>query len=91
MNRPDSTPADLPAFALWQDALAAGEEMAAWAPPQPAIYTKPRVDGEGIPLDILDSVLAWGQSGMSRIEASTSQANFVSVFAFGMGTNLHLS
>ena len=89
MNYPDTTPADLPAFSLWQDALVPGEDMAAWAQPQPAGYTQPGVDSEGIPLDILDSALAWGQSGTSRIEEPMPQTDFVSIFAFGMGEGLH--
>jgi hypothetical protein len=90
MNYPNSAPTDLSTFWLWPDALAAGEEeIAAWA--QPDEYAQPGVANEGIPLDIIDAVLAWGQSGTSRMEAPTSQTDFVSIFAFGMGGNLHSS
>ena len=68
----------LSAFSLWPDALATGEETAAWT--QPVVYAGPsEVDGEGIPLDILDLVLAGGQSGRSRMEAPTSETDFVSI------------
>ena len=88
MNYPDTAPVDdPPAFSLWPDALAAGEEMMAWA--KPAVYAQLGVDGEGIPLDILDSVLAWGRSG--SIDAFNSQTNFVSIFVLGTEDNLHLS
>ena len=80
----------LSAFSLWPDALAIGEEMAAWT--QPAAYAGPsEVDGEGIPLDILDLILAGGQSVRSRMEAPMTETEFVSAFAFGMGENSHLS
>ena len=89
MNYPETAPVDdPPAFSLWPDALVAGEKMTAWA--QHAGYAQLEVDGEGIPLDILDSVLAWGQNEKSRIEAPTSQTDFVRIFAIGMGVNLHL-
>jgi hypothetical protein len=60
---PNSAPTNLSAFSLWPDALAASEEESGmWA--QPAEYAEPGVAAvEGIPLDILDAVLAWGQSG----------------------------
>lgn len=87
MNYPDTVPANLPAFSFWPDALA----MAAWAQSHPAGYAQPGVRDDGIPLDIMDSVLAWGQSGRSRIEAPISRNNFVSIFALGMEANLHLS
>lgn len=82
MNYPNTVPADLPAFSFWQDVLATGEEMATWAQPQPAGYAQPGIGDEGIPLDIMDSV-AWGQSRTCRIEAPTSQKDFVSIFALG--------
>ena len=90
MNYPN-TVANLPAFSFWPDTLAAGEEMAAWAQSHPAGYAQPGVRDEGISLDILDSVLAWGQSGRSCIEAPTSRNDFVSRFATKVGANLHLS
>ena len=89
MNYHDAVPADLPAFSHWPDALAVGKEMATWT--HPAGYGQPDVDGEGIPLDILDSVLAWGQSGRSCIEVPMTETEFVRIFAFGMGENLRLS
>jgi hypothetical protein len=84
MNHLSSAPTNLSAFSLWPDAwVASEEEIVAWA--QPAEYTEPGVATEGIPLDILDAVLAWGQSGTSRIEAPASQIDFVSIFAFRDG------
>ncbi|KAN0135825.1 hypothetical protein V8E53_006277 [Lactarius tabidus] len=75
MNHLNSAPTNLSAFSLWPDALVESEEeIVAWA--QPAEYTEPGVATEGIPLDILDAVLAWGQSGTSRIEAPASQIDF---------------
>ena len=82
MNYPDAALADLSAFSHWPDALAASEEIAAWA--QPAGYAEPEVAIEAIPFDILlvlDAILAWGQSRTSR----TPQTNLVSISAFGMG------
>jgi hypothetical protein len=90
MNYPNSAPTNISAFSLWPDALTVGEEeIAAWA--QPDEYAQPGVANEGIPLDIIDAVLAWGQSGTSRMEAPTSQTDLVSTFACVMGRNLHLS
>ena len=89
MNYHDAVPADLPAFSHWPDALVVGEEMATWT--HPAGYGQPDVEGKGIPLDILDSVLAWGQSGRSCMEVPMSEIEFVRTFAFGMGENLRLS
>jgi hypothetical protein len=80
MNYPNTTPADLSALSLWPDAPAVSEEeMAAWA--QAAGCAQPGLD-EGIPLDILDGTLAWGQSGTFSTEFDF-QNNFVSIFAFG--------
>ena len=56
MNYHDAAPAALPAFSHWPDALVVGEEMATWT--HPAGYGQLDVEGKGIPLDILDSVLA---------------------------------
>ena len=80
MNYPNTAPADLSALSLWPDAPATSEEETAlWA--QVAGYAQPGLD-EGIPLDILDATLAWGQSGTSSTELDL-QNNFVSIFAFG--------
>ena len=83
MNYPDTAPADLSAFSHWPDALTVSEEIAARA--QPTGYAEPEVTVKGIPLDIVDAVLAWRQSGTSHIQALTSRTTLVSIFAFGMG------
>ncbi|KAF8263326.1 hypothetical protein EI94DRAFT_601817 [Lactarius quietus] len=75
MTYPDTAPADLSALSLWPDPSATMEgEMAAWA--QTAGYTQPGLDVEGIPLDILDATLAWGQSGKNPTETSAFQTDF---------------
>jgi hypothetical protein len=85
MNYSNTAPADLSASLLWPDAPAVGEEeMALWA--QAAGYSQQGLD-EGIPLDILDATLAWGQSGTTFAELSDFRNNLVSIFAFGMWQN----
>jgi hypothetical protein len=89
MNYPDTATADLSAFSLWPHALAASEEeMAVWA--QPADYAQPGPAVEGIPFDILDAVMAWGQSRTSPAETLGFENNLVSI-AFGTWQNLHPS
>jgi hypothetical protein len=83
MNSSNTAPLDLSASSLWPDAPAVGEEeMATWA----QAFGYPGLD-EGIPLDILDATLAWGQSGTTFAEPSNFQDNLVSIFAFGMWQN----
>jgi hypothetical protein len=80
MNYPNTTQVDLSPFSLWPDE----EEMAMWA--QAAGYAHPGLD-EGIPLDILDATLAWGQSGTTFAEPFDFENNFVGIFAFGTWRN----
>jgi hypothetical protein len=85
MNYPNTAPADLSAFSLWPDAPVVGEEeMAVWA--QAAGYAQPEL-AEGIPLDIIDATLAWGQSGTAFAEPLDFQNNFVSIFTYGTWQN----
>jgi hypothetical protein len=80
MNYPDTAPADLSASSLWPDALAASEEMAVCG--QPAEYAQSGPAVEGIPLDILDAAMAWGQSRTSPAETFGFESNLVRIFAF---------
>ena len=85
MNYPNAAPVDLSGFSLWPDAPALDEEeMAVWD--QAAGYAQPGL-GDGIPLDILDATLAWGQSGTTFAEPSDFQNSFVGIFAFGTWQN----
>jgi hypothetical protein len=75
-------PADLSAFSPWPDALPANEEeMAMWA--QLGEYAQPGPAVEGIPLDMLDAVLAWGPSRTTPAETFGLENTLVSIFAFG--------
>jgi hypothetical protein len=74
MNHPNTDPYD---FSLWPGASATDEEEM-WAR-----YAQPEHTDEGIPLDILDATLAWGQGGKSSIEMFDFENNSVSIFASG--------
>jgi hypothetical protein len=75
-------PADLSAFSPWPDALAASEEeLAMWA--QLSEYAQPEPTVEGIPLNMLDAVLAWGPSRTTPAETFGLENTLVSIFAFG--------
>ena len=84
MNYINTTLVDLSAFLHLPDAPALDEkEMAARA--QAAGYAQPGLK-EGIPQDILDAVLALGQSGTNFAEPFNFN-NFVSTLAFSAWQN----
>jgi hypothetical protein len=84
MNYPDTVPADLSAFSLWPDAVAASEEeMAMWA--QAAGYAQPGFTFENVPLDDLDATLTWGQSSTTPGEIFDFQNNSVSILPSSLG------
>ena len=81
MNYPDTAPLDLSAFSHLPDALTASEEeIAMWA--QLGEYAQPGPDEEGVPLDILDATLAWGEIRTTPADFNFED-NLVSIFAFG--------
>ena len=84
MNYPDAASLDLSAFSHSPDALTASEEeIATWA--QLGEYSQPEPDVRGVPLDIVDAVLALGPSRTTPAETYglSFEDNLVSAFAFG--------
>ncbi|KAN0132698.1 hypothetical protein V8E53_009369 [Lactarius tabidus] len=85
-------PADLSAFSPWPDALAASEEeLAMWA--QLSEYAQPEPTVEGIPLNMLDAVLAWGPSRTTPAETfgleNTLSGNWTSGGTVAEGSSDH--
>ena len=84
MNYPDAASLDLSAFSHSPDALTVSEEeIATW--PQLGKYSQPGPDVEGVPLDLVDAVLAWEPSRTTPAETYGLgfEDNLVSIFALG--------
>ncbi len=82
MNYPQQATSDPYAFSLWPDASAASEEeMMAWA--QAAGYAQPGLTTDNFSLDdLLDTSLAWGQSGTVPTTQPVSTRQLVVVLSY---------